>query len=74
MLCYFHGDLVMGNKKELYPFGHFPDQLTESAYVCIIKGGINLVKQAEGGGVQFKYGKDKRDRRERLFTTGEQMY
>ena len=64
-----HGFLVMGDDNELRIIGQTLDESVEADHICIIKGSIDLVQQAEGTRLDEEYGKDQGNCRQRFLTT-----
>ena len=65
----FHGFLVMGDDNELRIIGQTLDESVEADHICIVKGSIDLVQQAERTRLDEKDGKDQGNCRKRFLTT-----
>ena len=65
----FHGFLVMGDDNELRIIGQTLDKPVEADHICIVKGSIDLVQQAEGARLDEEDGKDQGNCRQRFLTT-----
>ena len=57
----FHGPCIVGNDNELGVADHLEEDLGKSAYVFLVKRGVNLIQKAEGAGMDQKSGKKERN-------------
>ena len=62
----------MGHDQELRAVGETGELGDEASHVGLVEGGVDLVEDAEGGGVHGKEGEEEGDGRERAFTAGEE--
>ena len=53
-----HGDFVVGDDDELRPFGKFFEHFHEAADIGVVEGGIDLVEDTEGAGLDQEDGEE----------------
>src|SRR3981189_763201 len=59
---HLHGALVVRDHDELRSAAHLAHHLVVPAHVCLVEGGIHLVEEAEGSGLDQEDGEDQGDR------------
>ena len=62
----------MGHDEELGAIGEAGELGDEAAHVRLVEGGVDLVEDAEGGGIHGEQGEEEGDGRERALAAGEQ--
>src|SRR6266516_2980891 len=62
----------MSNHNKLGALGQAFQDIAEARHIRLVEGGIHLVKQTEGRGVDLQQGKEKRRRDESTLSTGEE--